>query len=194
MHSPAIFHLPFSIPFWAIFFLAFVREAKVVAPALAVKTSSQDAGTFRLLMIGSPLALAAAGAASYAPWLTISEPVVAVVAGMLLIIAGAVLRRYCFRALGTSFTGVVVVKDGQQLVQSGLYRYVRHPSYTAAMIMYTGVGLALESWLSLGILFMAHCYLYGRRTRVEEQALVATLGRAYLDYMQRTKRFIPFVI
>jgi len=194
MHSPAIFHLPLSVPFWVIFFLAFVREAKVVRPALGEKPSAQDGGTFRALLIGSPLALLAAGVASTLPGFAIPAPGVAAVAGMVLIVAGAALRRYCFHALGASFTGVVSVTAGQPVIQSGLYRLVRHPSYTAAVIMYLGVGLALESWLSVGILFFAHCYLYGRRVLAEERALVATLGDAYADYMLRTKRFIPFVV
>jgi protein-S-isoprenylcysteine O-methyltransferase Ste14 len=194
MHSPAIFHFPLAVPFWVIFFVAFVREAKVVRPAYSEKTSNQDAGTFRALMIGSPLAILAAGAVSFMPWLTIAHATAAAMVGMCLIVAGAILRRYCFYALGASFTGVVTVKEGQHVVESGLYRFVRHPSYTAAFLMFTGVGLALESWVSVGILFFAHCYLYGKRVIAEEKALVATLGENYASYMLRTKRFIPFVI
>ncbi|HVA40296.1 MAG TPA: isoprenylcysteine carboxylmethyltransferase family protein [Candidatus Binataceae bacterium] len=194
MHSPAIFHLPLAVPFWIIFFLAFVREAKVVRPALAAKASTQDEGTFRALMIGSPLAVFVAGAAAYLPWFTIPGATAPAVAGMALMAAGAVLRRYCFYALGESFTGVVTVRKDQEVVQTGLYRFIRHPSYTAAFLMFTGVGLAMQSWLSLGLLFFAHCYLYGRRVAAEERALVATLGSSYTDYMRRTKRFIPFII
>lgn len=194
MHTPAIFQLPLAVPFWVIFFLAFVREAKVVRPALGEKPSVQDGGTFRALMIGSPLAVLAAGAAAYLPWLTISNPGAAVVTGTISIVAGAVLRRYCFYALGASFTGVVTVKRDQQIIESGLYRYVRHPSYTAAFMMFIGLGLALGSWISVAILFVAHCYLYGRRVVVEEKALVDTLGAPYTEYMVRTKRFIPFLV
>jgi len=193
MHSPAIFHLPLAVPFWIIFFFAFVREARVIRPALGEKPSAQDAGTFRALMVGSPLALLAAGAASYASWLPMPAPTAAALVGMALIVAGAALRRHCFRVLGTSFTGVVAVEEGQRVVQSGVYGLVRHPSYTAAFIMFIGVGLALQDWLSVAILLFAHCYLYGRRVVAEERALVATLGAAYADYMLRTKRFIPFV-
>jgi len=193
MHSPAIFHLPLAVPFWIIFFFAFVREARVIRPALGEKPSAQDAGTFRALMVGSPLVLLAAGAASYAYWLPMPAPTAAALVGMALIVAGAALRRHCFRVLGTSFTGVVAVQEGQRVVQSGVYGLVRHPSYTAAFIMFIGVGLALQDWLSVAILLFAHCYLYGRRVVAEERALVATLGAAYADYMLRTKRFIPFV-
>lgn len=194
MHIPVIFQLPLAVPFWVIFFFAFLREAKVVRPALGEKPSVQDAGTFRALMIGSPLAVLAAGAAAYLPWFTIPSPVAAVVTGTILIVAGAVLRRYCFYALGTSFTGVVMVKQDQQIIESGLYRLVRHPSYTAAFMMFIGLGLALGSWISVAILFFAHCYLYGRRVVVEENALVDTLGAPYTEYMLRTKRFIPFLV
>jgi hypothetical protein len=55
MHIPEVFHLRTAIPFWTVFLLAFVREARVVRPALAEQASEQDAGTFRALMIGSLL-------------------------------------------------------------------------------------------------------------------------------------------
>jgi protein-S-isoprenylcysteine O-methyltransferase Ste14 len=194
MHVAEIFKLPFAIPFWLVFFFAFVREGRVIQGSFATVPSEQDAGTFRALVIGSPLALVAAIAASFLPWLTIPWPDIAVVLGMALLIAGAVLRRHCFNALGKSFTGTVIVARDQTIVQNGPYRFVRHPSYTAAFLMFIGIGLALCSWISLAILFFVHCYLYGRRVAVEERALLDTLGTPYREYMSRTRRFIPFVI
>ena len=194
MHVAEIFKLPFAIPFWIVFFFAFVREGRVIQGSFATTPSEQDAGTFRALVIGSPLALIAAIAASFLPWLTIAWPEIAVVLGIALLIAGAVLRRYCFNALGKSFTGTVIVASDQAIIQHGPYRFVRHPSYTAAFLMFIGIGLALCSWISLAILFFAHCYLYGRRVAVEERALLDTLGAPYREYMSRTRRFIPFVI
>ncbi len=60
--------------------------------------------------------------------------------------------------------------------------------------MFTGIGLALGSWISVAILFLVHCYLYGMRVSVEEKALLETLGDPYREYMSHTKRSIPFVI
>jgi protein-S-isoprenylcysteine O-methyltransferase Ste14 len=194
MHVAEIFRLPFAIPFWIVFFCAFVREGRVIKGSFARTPSEQDAGTFRALVIGSPLALVVAIAASFVPWQTIAWPEFAVVLGMALLAAGAVLRRYCFNALGKSFTGTVIVAKDQTIVQDGLYRRVRHPSYTAAFLMFIGIGLALGSWISLAILFLAHCYLYGRRVFVEESAMLAALGEPYREYMMHTKRFVPFVI
>lgn len=194
MHIAEIFRLPFAIPFWVVFFLVFVGEGRVIKASVTNAPSAQDHGTFRALVIGSPLALAAAVAASLMPWLTISRPVVAAALGTIMLIAGGVLRRYCFNALGKSFTGTVIVSQGQRIVQDGVYRFVRHPSYTAALLMFTGIGLALGSWISVAILVVVHCYLYGRRVAVEERALLETLGEPYRAYSARTKRFIPFVI
>jgi protein-S-isoprenylcysteine O-methyltransferase len=194
LHIAEIFRLPFAIPFWIVFFYAFVREGRVIRGSLTSAPSAQDAGTFRAIAIGSPLALVAAGAASLVPWLTIAHPRIGVTVGTLMLVAGAVLRRYCFMALGASFTGTVIVATGQHLVQNGVYRFVRHPSYTAAMLMFSGIGLALGSWISVAILFLVHACLYGMRVAVEEKALGETLGEPYRAYRARTKRFIPFII
>jgi protein-S-isoprenylcysteine O-methyltransferase len=194
LHVAEIFKLPWAIPFWVVFFFAFVREGRVVRGSFASAPSGQDEGTFRAIVIGSPIAVIVACAASNMPWFTIPYPVVAVVLGTLLVIAGAILRRYCFNALGKSFTGEVIVAPDQRIVQDGIYRLVRHPSYTGAFLMYIGLGLALGSWISVAILFLSHCYLYGRRVAVEEKALLETLGEPYRAYMSRTKRFIPFVV
>ena len=99
-----------------------------------------------------------------------------------------------FFVLGRFFTGTVVVSSDQQVIQAGPYRLIRHPSYTAALLMFTGIGIALGNWISVAVLFLVHCLLYGIRVSVEERALLATLGEPYRDYMSRTKRFIPHVI
>jgi protein-S-isoprenylcysteine O-methyltransferase len=194
LHVAEIFKLPFAILFWVVFFFAFIREGRIIRGSFADSQSGQDKGTFRAIVIGSPIAMIVACAASYLPWLTIPYPVGAAVLGTLMLIAGAVLRRLCFNTLGRSFTGKVIVAQDQRIVQHGVYRWVRHPSYTGALLMYTGIGLALGSWISVAILFFSHCYLYGIRVVVEEKALLETLGEPYREYMSRTKRFIPFVI
>jgi protein-S-isoprenylcysteine O-methyltransferase Ste14 len=78
-------------------------------------------------------------------------------------------------------------------VQSGPYRFVRHPSYTGILIMLLGVGIALTNWASL--IVMLACGLIGLlyRVRVEERALAEALVQPYVDYMRHSKRFIPFI-
>ena len=95
--------------------------------------------------------------------------------------------------LGRYFTFDVAVRSTQSVVQSGPYRIVRHPSYTAILIMLLGVGLALANWASLVVMLASGLIGLLYRVRVEEGALVEALGQSYVDYMRYTKRFIPFI-
>lgn len=113
--------------------------------------------------------------------------------GISLMLIGVAFRWYAILALGKYFTGTVMIQTGQTVVERGPYRFIRHPSYTGALITFLGVGLALSNWLGIGLILLAVTIGYGYRVHVEEQALVEALGQPYLDYMKRTKRFIPFV-
>ena len=89
LHTLKIFKLPFVIPFWLVFFFVFVREIRVIRQAFPEASSVRDAGTFRMLLIGSPLAMLAGVAASFLPWPTMSFSVAAVVTGTTMLLAGS---------------------------------------------------------------------------------------------------------
>jgi protein-S-isoprenylcysteine O-methyltransferase Ste14 len=114
-------------------------------------------------------------------------------AGIGVILLGAVLRWWSIFTLGRYFTMEVAVRSTQSVVQSGPYRFLRHPSYTAILIMLLGVGIVLANWVSIVVLLVTGLIGLGYRVRVEEQALVEALSQPYVDYMSHTKRFIPFV-
>ncbi|KAJ7713172.1 hypothetical protein B0H14DRAFT_2413954 [Mycena olivaceomarginata] len=61
------------------------------------------------------------------------------VAGSLLVVIGAVLRLQCYNALGRHFTFEAVIRRDHQLVKDGPYNYMRHPSYTGAVLAYIGL-------------------------------------------------------
>jgi protein-S-isoprenylcysteine O-methyltransferase Ste14 len=115
------------------------------------------------------------------------------IAGLVLMLAGMGLRWYSIRVLGTSFTCEVSTRPGQQVVESGPYRWVRHPSYTGGLLTVLGVLVCccnLASLLALVVVIAGYAY----RIKVEETALEKELGPAYRDYMRRTRRLIPFVV
>lgn len=113
--------------------------------------------------------------------------------GVILIVLGVALRWVAIRALGGYFTRDVVVSADQPVVQHGPYRLIRHPAYTGTFLTMLGVGLAMTNWASLASLLL--CVFFGHlyRVKIEEKALIRTLGRPYIEYMRRTKRFIPLV-
>jgi protein-S-isoprenylcysteine O-methyltransferase Ste14 len=114
-------------------------------------------------------------------------------AGIVVIVLGAALRWWSIFSLGRYFTFEVAVRSTQAVVQTGPYRFVRHPSYTAILIMLLGVGIVLLNWASLVVLLVTGLIGLGYRVRVEEHALVEALGQPYIDYMRHTKRFIAFI-
>jgi len=113
--------------------------------------------------------------------------------GLALMLTGLGLRAYAIRQLGRYFTPEVAILPGQHVVDKGLYRYLRHPSYTGTFITILGYGLALTNGLSLAILLVLPGLAYAFRMRVEEAALREAFGDEYRDYMRRTKRLIPFI-
>ncbi len=123
------------------------------------------------------------------PW---ARPVVFSV-GVALMPLGTALRWYAIRALGRYFTRDVAVRAGQQVVHFGPYRLIRHPSYTGSLVSVLGLGLALTNWASVLAAIAIPLVGYAYRVRVEERALVEALGQLYVEYMARTKRFVPFV-
>jgi protein-S-isoprenylcysteine O-methyltransferase Ste14 len=156
----------------------------------------QDRGSY-FVLVGSVAAgagvgfgLAAAGMGAPIPWF---RPQVTI-AGIVLILLGAALRWWAIITLGRYFTLDVAVRSAQPVVQSGPYRVVRHPAYSGTLLSLLGAGLALANLVSLVALLAGSVVGLLYRVRVEERALTEALGQPYVDYMRRTKRFIPFVV
>jgi protein-S-isoprenylcysteine O-methyltransferase Ste14 len=113
--------------------------------------------------------------------------------GLALMLIGMALRWYSIRVLGRSFTTTVMTRPGQVVVESGPYRWIRHPSYTGGLLTVLGIFVCLTNPASfLGLLPPLAGYAY--RIRIEENALTRSLGEPYRAYMQRTKRLIPFLV
>lgn len=113
--------------------------------------------------------------------------------GIGFMLGGIAFRWWAIAILGEFFTFDVAVQSGQRVVDNGPYRYVRHPSYTGALMTQIGIGLALGNWAGLFALMVCMAIAYSYRISVEERALIAALGEPYKQYMQRTRRIIPFL-
>ena len=195
---PLPFVWPYAVVFWLAFFWAFVIEARLVATGVRTEPQhrAQDAGSVWVVIVGNYFAmfLTFFYAIRAREFNVGSGRLVAFWLGIALMIAGSTLRRRCFKLLGQYFTAVVQVRADQPVIDVGPYRLVRHPSYTAGLIMFSGIGLALGNWASLVTSVVIPWAAYAYRVRAEERALLAMLGEPYRAYMIRTKRFIPYVI
>jgi protein-S-isoprenylcysteine O-methyltransferase Ste14 len=117
----------------------------------------------------------------------------AVVAGLVVVVAGTAIRQWAVTLLGQFFTTSVRVHTGQTVVDTGPYRWVRHPSYTGLILTFVGLGLALGNWAALAILLVVPTGGLVFRIRVEERALLAALGEPYRRFMASRARLIPGV-
>jgi protein-S-isoprenylcysteine O-methyltransferase Ste14 len=183
---------------FAFFFLAWC-SSELVGPARwqgSKKAQRQDRGSTTLLAISAglgvffffvfPLIVRQA---------TIAPPGAQVLffAGAVVVIGGTALRWMAIRTLGKNFTGSVVIEETQSLVSHGLYKYLRHPSYTGILLVVFGLGLMMGNFLSLLAITLGLFIGLLYRIRVEEVALCRRFGHSYKDYMAVTKRLIPFL-
>lgn len=191
---PLPFVWPYALVFWGVFVWGFMREFGIVRRATQGKTAT-DAKSLQVIMFGMNVAFLGAFFLAWVPRLHLSSAYVvpAFWLGIGLVIAGGLLRRHCFRMLGDSFTGDVRASSDQQVVTRGAYSILRHPSYTAGILMMGGVGIALGSWVSALLMIVASIAVYSYRISVEERALSAAIGAPYREFMATRKRLIPFV-
>lgn len=195
---PLIAVWPEGLAAYATLVWAFRPEVRIVRRARAADARSagaRDPSLRAILLAGYAGLVGGLLAAFFLPGLTIAPAHRHAVywGGLAVLVLGSLLRRHCWRMLGESFTGQVQVLPDQQVVERGAYRWVRHPSYAAGLLMQLGIGLALGNWASVALLVGFAALAYGYRITLEERALVDTLGTTYEAYRARTRRLVPFV-
>jgi len=111
--------------------------------------------------------------------------------GLLLMIVGTSFRQWALINLGRFFSRTVQIEPEHKVITKGPYRWIRHTAYTGMVLAYTGIGLALGTWLGALLSFVIVTVGLLYRIRVEEHALISTLGPEYLEYMKRTWLLFP---
>ena len=109
--------------------------------------------------------------------------------GLVIVAAGTLLFWLSHRNLAQQWSWNIGLRDDHQIVRRGLYRFVRHPMYTAIGLWLIGAPLVTQSWLGL-IPLVGLPALY-RRARVEEALLTQTFGADYEAYRKETGMFLP---
>lgn len=79
-----------------------------------------------------------------------------------------------------------------QLVDSGIYAWIRHPMYLSLMLLAWGVAAKGFGLLTLVLALLVSLFLY-LTARQDEKECLQHFGSLYADYMQRSRRFLPFV-
>ena len=112
--------------------------------------------------------------------------------GLVLFVVGSVLRVGAVFVLGNRFSGLVAIQEGHELVTSGLYRVIRHPSYLGLLLFLLGWALVFRSVIGVLVSLLILPPLIARMNS-EEALLESEFGERYSEYRRRTWRLVPFV-
>jgi protein-S-isoprenylcysteine O-methyltransferase Ste14 len=157
----------------------------------ATRVDVRTEAFLRLMLFGSivmfPLGKAVA------PGAVIGGGVFLFALGVVIGWAGTLLRWWSFVTLGRYFTVVVQTSADQPVIDRGPYRFLRHPSYSGLLLIFTGVGLMIGNWVSTAGAVILILIALIHRLRIEERALNATLGDRYRDFAASRARLIPYV-
>jgi protein-S-isoprenylcysteine O-methyltransferase len=106
---------------------------------------------------------------------------------------GTLLRWHAVLSLGRLFTLRVSIAPGHRLVRSGLYRFLRHPSYTGLLLAVGGIAFAFNDWATLvaALAPMVPAIVY--RLRIEERALEHAFPDEWRGYCRSTWRLVPWL-
>lgn len=122
-------------------------------------------------------------------WLTLPKGVV--IGAVIAFVVAYVLYAEVLRE-NTYLSRTIKVQEGQKVVDTGLYGVVRHPMYSATLILFLSMPLVLGSIFSF-LIFLLYPLIIAKRIRDEEKFLEKELD-GYIEYKQKVKyRLIPFI-
>ncbi len=116
----------------------------------------------------------------------------ALIGGIVCAIVSFKLRWAAISALGKFWSLHVEMRENHEFVQSGPFRFLRHPTYFSMILELLSFGLICSAWYMLLIVPFAFIPTLIMRLRLEEPALVKQFGDAYRDYQRRVPMVIPY--
>jgi protein-S-isoprenylcysteine O-methyltransferase Ste14 len=115
------------------------------------------------------------------------------IAGLLMYVGGYLFMAWALITLGHNYQlGGSTPRSDDKLVVDGPYKLVRHPMYTAALSISLGLACLIQSWAFLCV-FWIYLVLICLLIPMEENELRNAYGEQVDDYMQKTKKLVPFI-
>ncbi len=113
--------------------------------------------------------------------------------GAVLVVIGLIIRIISIMTLKQFFTYSVAKVEDHKLIETGLYKNIRHPGYLGQLMIFLGISTSISNWLSILLMMIPVAIGYIYRINVEEKFMIEQLGENYLDYQKRTRRIIPLI-
>lgn len=180
------------ITVWALWFVSEVMISRLTKSG-GLDKKGKDRGSFWVIWIAAAIGITSgAYCASYVD-IPIGRILFIPYAGLVVTAAGIIIRLTAVFTLGRMFTAQVTIREDHKIKRDGLYKFMRHPSYSAAVLSFIGLGISMNNWLSLAIITLLITFAMLYRIKIEEKVLIEQFGQEYLDYMKGTYRLIPFI-
>jgi protein-S-isoprenylcysteine O-methyltransferase Ste14 len=112
--------------------------------------------------------------------------------GLIMFSTGAALQLVAQHTLGRQYSMYVALRNGHQLIQTGVYRLIRHPIYLGLILNMVGVSLTFRSLLAIPLLVIVAAFL-AWRIRQEDAMLNQEFGADFARYRHVTRRFFPYL-
>ena len=113
--------------------------------------------------------------------------------GIALFVIGLMIRIHSILTLKQYFTYSVAKVENHKLIETGLYKFIRHPGYLGQLIIFIGISTSISNWLSIPFMVIPVAIGYIYRIKVEERFMIEQMGEKYLNYQKRTKSLIPMI-
>jgi len=113
-------------------------------------------------------------------------------AGWVCAVLSFALRRQAIAALGRFWSLHVEIRENHEFVQSGPFRWMRHPTYFSMMLELLALGLIMNAFWTLLIVALIFVPALLMRLRLEETALVEKFGETYKNYQLSTPALFPY--
>jgi protein-S-isoprenylcysteine O-methyltransferase Ste14 len=114
------------------------------------------------------------------------------ISGFITGIVGLSLCFYSQTKMRDSWRVGVDEKAKTELITTGLYSYIRNPTYLGLFLLNIGVWLIWPTW-TIFVFNLVFILFLDIQVRCEEDHLQKIHGMKYLQYKNRTKRYIPFI-
>jgi protein-S-isoprenylcysteine O-methyltransferase Ste14 len=111
--------------------------------------------------------------------------------GIATFIAGLLIRQIAIIQLGKFYTYKVSISDDHEMIDTGLYAFMRHPAYTGTFLELTGAALLYNHLIFSWFLSLPYLIVVLKRIKQEEKVLIEEFGPKYQEYMKRAGMFLP---
>jgi protein-S-isoprenylcysteine O-methyltransferase Ste14 len=131
---------------------------------------------------------------AFMPWLEFANyplTLPSFILGCVTLILGLWVFHLSHKHLGRNFSHTLEVREDHSLITNGVYKYVRHPMYSALFLLGVAQACLLSNWIAGPAMLVAFFLMFAFRIGPEERMMLDRFGAQYEAYRQQTRRVIP---